>query len=139
MAVPPILHNVIGTVRKNTEEEVFLEIEGGITRHFIKDADKKGAAGLKPGDDVLIEFDDENRIVDIVHVGEKHQLMLVHGEAVGMDSDNTLFTLKLKNGTSQSYKMKEAVAGKMSHVKKGTAVTLMVDQQSHSAIDAHVD
>lgn len=136
---PTILHSVIGTVGKVTEEILSLEMEGEITRHFsIKDAMRAEISLLQPGGGVLLEFDDRNQIVDLINISGKHQLELIHANLVGVDQNKKVVTLKLKNGTSQSYSMKGAVAGKMIDIKKGTAVTVMVDQHNHSAIDAHV-
>lgn len=138
MAVSHVFHHVIGTVKELTEEMLSLELEGGVIRDFsTRDAKKSEAAHLKPGNRVLLECNEADEVVDIVNIGQKHQLVLVRGEIVGQDKKR--ITLRLKNGTSQSYEMEGAMAGKMSEIKKGTSVTLIADQQNHSAIDAHVD
>lgn len=133
-----MLQSVIGTVSQASEETISLEMEGGTTRHFTMKGPGKSEVILHPGDRILLEFDEGNQIIDMIHIGGKHQLALIHGEVVSVDSDKKVVTLKLKNGTSQFYKMKEEVAEKMTDIKKGTAITVMVDQQNHSIIDAHV-
>jgi hypothetical protein len=129
---------VIGTVSKATEETISLEMEGGTTRDFtIKDGTKAGMIP-HPGDRILLEFDEGNRIIDIIDIGGKHPLILIHGELIGVDPKKKVITLKLKNGTPQIYKMKEEVADKMTRIEKGTAVTVMVDQHGYFIIDAHI-
>jgi len=116
---------------------ISLEMEEGTVRSFtVKAAARDGVTRLKVGDRVLLEFDEGNQIVDIIDIGEKHQL--VKGEVVEVNQEKKIITLKLKDGKSQSYKMKEAMAGKMGNINKGAAVTLMVDHNL-SAMDAHVD
>lgn len=133
-----MLQSVIGTVSQASEETISLEVEGGTTRHFTMKGPGKSGAIPHLGDRILLEFDEGNQIIDIINIGGKHQLALIHGEVVSVDSDKKVVTLKLKNGTSQFYKMKEEVAEKMTDIEKGTAITIMVDQQSHSIVDAHV-
>lgn len=134
-----MLQSVIGTVSQATGETISLEMEGGTTRHFtLLDAKKPGMIPLHLGDRILLEFDEGNRIIDIINIGGKHPLAVIHGEVVGVDADKKVITLKLKNGTSQFYKMKEEVAEKLTHIEKGTAVTVMVDPHNYSVIDAHV-
>jgi hypothetical protein len=111
---------------------------GGTTRGFtIKDGTDAGMIP-HPGDRILLEFDESNRIINMIDIGGKHPLILIHGELIGVDPKKKVVTLKLKNGTSQIYKMKEEVADKMIRIEKGTAVTVMVDQHGHSVIDVHV-
>jgi hypothetical protein len=130
--------NVIGTVSKTTENMLTLETENGTTRSFtVKSAKIDGVTKLQDGDRVLLELDEGNQIIGINNIGEKHQL--VHGEVVGIDRNKKIVTLKLKNGTSQSYGMKEAMAGKMNNIEIGAAVTLMIDQHNNLAMDVHVD
>lgn len=133
-----MLQSVIGTVSQASKETISLEMEGGTTRHFTMKGPGKSAAIPHPGDRILLEFDEGNQIIDIINIGGKHQLALIHGEVVSVDSDKKVVTLKLKNGTSQFYKMKEEVAEKMTDIEKGTAITIMVDPQNHSIVDAHV-
>ncbi len=131
--------SVVGTVNKATEEMLTLQIDGGTTtRNFtVKSAAREGIAGLKKGDRVVLEFDEGNQIVDIIHIGVKHEL--VHGSVMGVDKERSLITIQFEDGKSQSYKMKEAMAAKMNNIKKGTEITMMVDQHSNSAMDVHVD
>lgn len=130
--------NVIGTVSKATENMLTVETAEGTTRSFtVKSAAMDGVTKLHPGDRVLLELDSGNQIIGINDIGEKH--LLVRGEVVGIDRDKKTVTLKLKNGTSQSYGMKEAMAGKMNNIEKGAMVTLMVDQRNNLAMDVHVD
>lgn len=130
--------NVIGTISKTTENMLTVETEEGTTRSFtVKSAAIDGVTKLQQGDRVLLELDEGNQIIDIRDIGEKHQL--VRGEVVGVDRDKKIVTLKLKNGTAQSYGMKEAMAGKMNNIEKGAMVTLMVDQHNKLAMDVHVE
>ena len=129
---------VVGTISKTTENMLTLETENGTTRNFtVKSAKIDGVTKLQTGDRVLLELDEGNQIIGIKNIGEKHQL--VHGEVVGIDQSKKTITLKLKNGTSQSYGMKEAMAGKMNNIEKGAVVTLMIDQRNNLAMDVHVD
>jgi Cu/Ag efflux protein CusF len=131
--------SVVGTVNKATEEMLTLQIDGGTTtRNFtVKSAAREGIIGLKKGDRVVLEFDEGNQIVDIIHIGAKHQL--VHGSVMGVDKERSLITIQFEDGKSQSFRMKEAMAAKMNNIKKGAEVTMMVDQHNNSAMDVHID
>jgi uncharacterized protein YuzE len=130
--------NVIGTISKATETMLTVETEEGTTRSFtLKSAKNDGITTLRPGDRVLLELDEGNQIIGINDIGEKHQL--VRGEVVGIDRDKKIITLKLKNGTSQAYGMKEAMAGKMNNIEKGAIIMLMVDQRNNLAMDVHAE
>jgi hypothetical protein len=130
--------SVVGTISKTTENMLTLETEEGTNRTFtVKTAKIDLVTKLHPGDRVLLELDNGNQIIGIHDIGEKHQL--VRGEVVGIDRDKKTVTLKLKNGTSQSYGMKEAMAGKMNNIAKGAVVTLMIDQRNNLAMDVQVE
>ena len=130
--------SVIGTISKATENMLTLETNEGTTRNFtVKSAKIDGVTKLQPGDRVSLELDEGNQIIGVNDIGEKHQL--ARGEVVGIDRNKKIVTLKLKNGTSQSYGMKEAMAGKMNNIQKGAMVTLMVDQRNNLAMDVHVE
>lgn len=130
--------SVIGTVSKVTENMLTLETAEGTTRNItVKSAKIDGVTKLQPGDRVLLELDEENQIVGVNDLGETHQL--IRGEVASIDRDKKTVTLKIKNGTSQSYGMKEAMAGKMNNIAKGSMVTLMVDQRNNLAMDVHID
>ena len=130
--------NVIGTISKTTENMLTVETEEGTTRTFtVQSAAIDGITKLRPGDRVVLELDEGNQIIGINDIGEKHQL--VRGEVVGIDRDKKTVTLKLNNGTSQSYGMKEAMAGKMNNIEKGAIVILMVDERNNLAKDVHVE
>lgn len=130
--------SLIGTVTKTTDTMLTVETEEGTSRSFsLKAAKVDGISTLHPEDRVLLELDEENQIIGIHDIGEKHQL--VRGEIVGIDRVKKIITLKLMNGTSQSYGMKEAMAGKMNNIEAGAVVMLMVDQRNHLAMDVHVE
>ena len=130
--------NVIGTISKTTENMITLETEEGTTRNFtVKSAKIDGVTKIQPGDRVLLELDEGNQIIGINSINDKHQM--AHGEVVGLDRARKIITIKLKNSTLQSYGMKEAMAGKMNNIPKGTMITLMVDQHNNLAMDVHVD
>jgi len=130
--------NVIGTISKTTETMLTVETEEGTTRSFtLRSAKSDGITKLQPGDRVLLELDEGNQIIGINDIGEKHQL--VRGEVVGIDRVRKIVTLKLENGTSQAYGMKEAMAGKMNNIEKGASIMLMVDQRNKLAMDVHAE
>lgn len=130
--------NVIGTVSQVTDNMLSVKTEEGTTRNFtVKSAAIDGVTKLQRGDRVVLELNEGNQIIGITDIGEKHQL--VRGKVAAFDQNKEVITLTLKNGTSQSYGMKEAMAGKMNNIEKGTLVTLMVDQRNNLAIDVHLD
>jgi hypothetical protein len=129
---------VIGTISKTTDTMLTLKTEEGTTRTFtVKAAAIDGVTKLQPDDRVLLEVDAGNQIIGIHNMGDKHQL--VRGEIVGLDQTKKTVTLKLQNGTSQSYGMKEAMAGKMNNIEKGAVVTLMIDPRNTLAMDVQVE
>lgn len=130
--------NVIGTVSSVTANMLAVKTEEGSTRSFtVKTAAADLVTKLEPGDRVLLEMDEGNQIIGIHDIGEKHQL--VRGEVTGIDQTKKILTLKLRNGTSQSYGMKEAMAGKMNNISAGAVVTLMIDPRNNLAMDVQVE
>jgi len=130
--------NVIGTISTTTATMLTVETDEGTTRNFtVKSAEIDGITKLQPGDRVVLELDEGNQIIGINDIGEKHQL--VRGEVVSINRDKKTVTLKLNNGISQSYGMKEAMAGKMNNIEKGAIVVLMVDEHNNLAMDVHVE
>lgn len=130
--------SVVGTVSKTTVDIISLKTEEGTVRNFtVKAAAREGITRLKTGDRVLLEFDEGNEIINIIDIGEKHQL--VKGAVMSVDQVKKVITLTLKDGTSESFKMKEAMAGKMNNIKAGANVVLIIDQHNNSAMDAHIE
>jgi hypothetical protein len=44
-------------------------------------------------------------------------------------------TLKLKDGKTQTYSMKDPAAGKMNKVKNGTPITIYLDEENSMVMD----
>jgi hypothetical protein len=135
---------VEGTVQKITKDSFVLKTEEGTLRNFsFKEVEKEEVGDIKIGDRLVVEFDEGNQIVDIDRMegemgeaGERHPV--VTGEIVGFDRTKKEVTLKLKDGKSQSYQMKDAAATKMSGVKIGTVVLMELDEENNLVNDFDV-
>lgn len=64
---------------------------------------------------------------------------LVRGEVAGIDPINRVVTLNLRDGTSRSYRMKDAVAAKMNLVAAGAVVTVMTDHHNGYVVAVEVE
>ncbi len=121
--------NTFGVVTKVTEDMISVALETGTTRNFsVKDTEREGISECKPGERVLLELDEGNQIIDITDLGAMHRL--VRGEVAGIDPINRIVTLTLRDGSSRSYRMKDAVAAKMNLVAAGAVVTVMTDHHN---------
>jgi hypothetical protein len=136
--VPGAHKYILGTVDKISGDMVFVEMEDGATRTLtLHQTKREGIEQLKSGSRVLLEVDEGNQIIDVIDIGEKHQL--VRGKVTEINQAKKSVTLKLKNGMTQSYKMKDALVGKMALIKPGTPVTLMIDAHNNWAMDVAAD
>jgi len=133
---------VKGAVTKVTKDAFFIKTEEGTTRNFsIKELEKEGIRDLKVGEYLVMELEEGNQIIDIDRVSESELGEMgkfhrtVAGEVVKVDPAKKRVTLKLKDGTSRSYRMKDAAATKMAGVKEGTAVVMEIDEENHLVND----
>lgn len=146
---------VTGEVDRIESDMVFLKTEEGTVRNFgVKDAKKEGLKGLKPGDRITVELDEGNEIADIhkeekVAKGdqdamssegkggpspEKHRS--ITGTIESFDAIRRKVTLKMEDGKSQSFELKNPAISKLTGVTPGTEVTLEIDEQNR-VMDAH--
>jgi Cu/Ag efflux protein CusF len=96
------------------------------------------------GEHLVMELDEGNQIIDVDRVaeGEIGEMGKFHktvaGEVVKIDPAKKRVTLKLKDGASRTYRMKDAAATKMGGVKAGTAVVMEIDEENHLVNDFDV-
>ena len=121
--------NTFGVVTKVTPDMISVALETGTTRTFsVRDTEREGIGECKLGERVLLDLDEGNQIIDINDLGAMHHL--VRGEVADIDPVNRVVTLNLRDGTSRSYKMKDAVAAKMNLVAARAVVTFMTDHHN---------
>lgn len=87
-----------------------------------------------------MELDDGDLIVDIGRVSpggleRNEKVRVVKGNVHRYDPVQRLVTLRLRDGTSKSYHMKDAAATRMNDVRRGTHVTLELDPKNNLAED----
>lgn len=147
--------NITGEVDRIDGDMIFLKTEEGTIRNFgIKDAEKEGLKGLKPGDRVTLELDEGNAIADIhkeemVATGDQNEMTATdkgglsheqHRSVVGtveaFDPIKKNITLKTEGGKSESFEIKVSAIPKLNGIVNGTKVTLEVDEQN-LVMDAH--
>ena len=128
---------VTGTVQTINENSVTLKTDEGALRNFsILESRREGLRDLKVGDRILLKVDDENQIIAINRSGkgEAGESMKAHQTVTGgverFDSANKTVVLKLKDGSTQSFKMKDAAAAKMGNIAPGTPVKMEIDEES---------
>lgn len=133
---------VTGTIQKITSDAIFVKTQEGTVRNFgIKEAKTEGMKDFKAGDPVLVEFDEGNQIIDIEKVspgemkGHKDPHAVVTGTVTGFDRVKKTVSLKLPDGTTKTYELKDAAATKMSGVKTGTKVAMEIDEENNLAMD----
>lgn len=146
--------NVTGEVDRIESDMVFLKTEEGTVRNFgVKDAKKEGLKGLKPGDRITVELDEGNEIADI-HKEEKvaggdqdagsegkggpsqNKHQSITGTIESFDAAQKKVTLKMEDGQSKSFELKNPAISKLTGVAPGTEVTLEIDEQNR-VMDAH--
>jgi hypothetical protein len=130
--------STFGVVTKVTDDMISVALATGTTRRFsVKDTKREGISDCKPGERVLLELDEGNQIIDINDLGAMHHL--VRGTVGSIDPINRIVTLTLRDGTSRSYRMKDAVAAKMNLVAAGADVTVMTDHHNGYAMAVEVE
>jgi hypothetical protein len=133
---------VSGVVTKATHDMISLKTSEGTVRNFtFKEARKEGIGGLSVGDKVTLELDEGNQIIDINKEagispgGVSGEHRSISGTVVKFDRVKKEVTLKLKDGKTQTYSMKDPAAAKMNNVKNGTPITIYLDEENSLVMD----
>ena len=139
-ATPEVGHvhkHVTGTVSKIQSGTVYLETDEGTTRTLsLKNVRSEMAQELKKGDRVRLELEEGNQIIDIDRVSDDDSLMhpedhlTLTGEMLRFDPLKKMVTLKLNDGRSITYGMKDAAAIKMKMAKVGDIVEVQIDEEN---------
>lgn len=133
---------LVGTVEKITSNSIFVKTKEG-TRNFSVSTAEIDLAKVKVGDQVELQFNEQNMIIDIdkVTLGEAggHD---VHKKIAGtlLDYDRVQKTamIKIKGGQQKSFKLKDAAATKMVNIKPGTEIVIDIDEENGMAMEVHV-
>ena len=136
-------HRTVTGVISNVTPDMFsLKTDEGTTRNFsFKEARREGIGGLNVGDKVTLELDEGNQIIDIDKAtggppsGMSAEHRSVSGTVVKFDRVKKEVTLKLKDGKTQTFTMKDPAAGKMSTVKTGAPITIHLDEENSMVMD----
>jgi hypothetical protein len=128
---------VAGTIQTINEDSVVLKTDEGSIRKFsVLESRKEGLRDLKAWDRIFLKMDDGNQIIAIDRSGkdETGKSMEAHQTVTGgverFDPASATVVLKLKDGSTQSFKMKDAAAAKMGSVAPGTSVKMEIDEES---------
>ena len=88
------------------------------------------------GDRILLKLNEDNQIIAINRSGkgEAGESMEAHQTVTGgverFDATSKTVVLKLKDGSTQSFKMKDVAAAKMGSVAPGISVKMEIDEES---------
>jgi hypothetical protein len=121
------------TVTKITGDALFYKTEEGTTRNIsLKVVEKyEKIQNVKVGDQLVMEFDEGNQVIRI----NRPDRFTVSGQVIEFDPVGKKVTLKLKDGTTQTYTMIPPASSKMSAVPKGTTVLLDIDEKNNLVKD----
>lgn len=131
-----------GTVDKITSNSIFIKTKEGTTRNFSVGAAEIDLAKVKAGDQVELEFNEQNQIIDIDKVvqGEassKDMHQQITGTLLDFDRVQKTAMVKMKGGQQKSFKLKDAAATKMAAIKQGTEIVMEIDEENGMAMEVH--
>ena len=133
---------VTGTISKITSDTIVLKTDEGTLRNFsLKETKKEGIGGLNVGDRVSLELDEGNQIIDFDKVtggapsGMSAEHHFVTGSVAGFDRTKKEVTLKMTDGKSRTFKLKDAAATKMANTKPGTKIKMEIDEENGEVMD----
>jgi len=130
-----------GNVDKITDGAVFLKTDEGALREFsLKEVKREKIKGLAVGDRLQLEINEGDQIIDIGRVSpggleRNEKVRVVKGTVHRYDPVERVVTLRLGDGTSKTYHMKDAAATRMNDVKTGSRVTLELDLKNNMVED----
>lgn len=133
---------VIGTVEKITSNSIFVKTKEGTTRNFSVGAAEIEIAKVKVGDQVELEFNEQNQIIDMDKVtageaGAKDMHQQITGTLLDFDRVQKTARVKMKGGQHKSFKLKDAAATKMAAIKQGTEIVMEIDEENGMAMEVH--
>jgi hypothetical protein len=138
---PDATHFTTGVVQRIRDGMVYLKTKEGTTREFsMKAANQEKLKGLATGDRLRLDLDRGDQITHISRIGldssRPHQKdPIVKGTIDRYDPVRRVVTLRLGDGITKSYRMKDAAATRMMDVKTGTRVSLVLDLENHMVED----
>jgi Cu/Ag efflux protein CusF len=112
---------------------IFYKTEEGTTRNVSRQVVEKfeKVENVKVGDKLVMEFDEGNQVIRINRADRSK----VSGQIVKFDPTEKKVTLKLKDGTTQTYTVIPPVASKMAGLPEGTNVALDIDEKNNFVKD----
>jgi hypothetical protein len=121
------------TVTEIRGEMLTYRTEEGTTRNIaLKVVEQfEKIENVKKGDQLVMEFDEGNQVIRI----NRPERSTVSGEIVKFDAVEKKVTLKLKDGTTQTFTVIPPVAGKLSVIPEGTPVSLDIDAKNNFVKD----
>lgn len=131
--------SMTATVVKIVSGMVFFKTEEGTIRNFgMKEIGKEEVPSLQLGDEISLILDRGNSILDVTEAGGKGGFIgnEVTGTVLSFDGLEKMITLKTEEGKVQGFLLKDAVATKLSGIKKGRTVILAIDGQDR-VMDAY--
>lgn len=132
-SVPERHRRVAATVRNITDNDIFVNTQEDTVRNFaIRDIHREKIKSLKPGDRIVLELDLGNQIIDIEKIPNR---VWVTGKVVAFDGLRKEVSIKLDDGTFQTYKMKDAAATDMNGIETNTTVSLEIDGANNLVMD----
>jgi hypothetical protein len=130
----PGQREVLATVKKINGVLVSVKTEVGTTRYFtVKKAEQKGIQTINPGDSMLLVIDAGNQIVDI-EGPQRHRSVTANVEHYRRS--DKMMTVRMEDGSSERYELKEPAVPKLAAVKEGRRITFEIDEQNR-VIDLH--
>ncbi|MEW6325362.1 MAG: hypothetical protein AB1515_08245 [Nitrospirota bacterium] len=145
-----------GTVTNLKDGMLSIRTEEGTVRDFsVKQLEQtENVAEIKLGDRLVLELDENNMIIHVDRLGEStppHQTVAgrVLRACVGVrapadlgrncpDPAERSVTLKLPDGTTQTYHLKMPASVKMLSIEPGTDVVMEIDEDNNLVMDFHV-
>lgn len=125
---------LIGTVKNIQGNLISITTEEGTTRTFtLSEVKREGLESLQAGDKLILEMDEGNQIVDL---HQPHRHTSISGTVETFRASEKTMTLRLPDGKTRRFELKDPAVPKIASVKEGTHIILEIDEQDR-VMDVH--
>lgn len=113
------------------------EADDGVERVFsLNYAEENGINDLKTGDHLVVKVSAANLIIDVDRITEDGRLeqpngrRAVVGTVINHRNEGKVVAIRLPNGKTATYQLKDSAAGRMSEVEAGSTIELHLGKES---------
>jgi hypothetical protein len=137
---PP--EKVTGTVDRIEDDSIQIRTDGGPMQSYsFSERRREEVRAFNEGDRVVVETDWMNRLVDIypatvLFSSQAPGHRIITGKVVTFSRSGEKLTMETRSGETETFEVKDPALRKMGFVKKGSHVTVELDDQNR-VTDVH--